>query len=186
MDSIKKNADPYTQPMFSLGNRTARAIWNLFYTLFFRYTPIYFHGWRRFLLKFFGAKIGKHCHVYPKAKIWAPWNLIMEDYACLGNNVNCYNVAKIKIGKKSIISQGVHLCSGTHNYKSPNFQLVAKPIRVGEKAWICAEAFVHSGVNIGEGAVIGARSVVTKDMPKWTVCSGFPCWPIKKRELKNE
>jgi len=186
MNSIIKNTDPYTQPMFSFGNRTARAIWNLFYILFFRHTPIFFHGWRRFLLKFFGAEIGKHCHIYPKAKIWAPWNLIMGDYAGIGNDVNCYNMAEIRIGEKAVISQGAHLCAGTHDYKSPKFQLVAKPINIGAKAWICTEAFIHPGVTIGEGAVIGARSVVTKDMPKWTVCSGFPCEPIKNRVIKNE
>lgn len=185
MDSIKKNIDPYTKPMFGLGNRISRAIWNLFYILFFRYTPIYLHGWRRFLLKFFGAEIGKQCHIYPKAKIWAPWNLVMEDYSCLGNEVICYNMAEVRIGKKAVISQRAHLCAGTHDYKSPNFQLVTKPINIGRKAWVCADAFVHPGVSIGEGVVIGARSVVTKDMPPWKVCSGFPCEPIKKRVIRD-
>jgi putative colanic acid biosynthesis acetyltransferase WcaF len=66
-----------------------------------------------------------------------------------------------------------------------NFPLIAKPIVVGGSAWIAAEAFVHPGITIGEGAVIGARAVVTKDMPAWMVCVGHPCQPVKPRVMKT-
>ena len=186
MSSILKNTDPARQPSFTLTNRIARLGWNIVYTLLFKYSPKPLHSWRALLLRLFGAKIGKGCHIYPKAKIWAPWNLIMKDYAGIANDVNCYNMAKVELGYKSVISQGVNLCTGTHDYESPNFQLIAKPIKVKDKAWVSAEAFVHPGVTIGEGAVIGARSVVTKDMPAWMVCAGVPCKAIKERKIRNE
>lgn len=183
---IIRGVDPYTQASFSLNNRLARLAWGIVYVLLFRTSPRPFHAWRSFLLRCFGAKIGKDCHVYPLAKIWAPWNLIMDDYAGIADDVNCYSMAVISLGKKVVVSQGTYLCTGTHDYEDPNFQLYAKPIHVGDRAWLCAQSFIHPGVTIGEGVVIGARSVVTKDMPNWTVCAGNPCKPIKPRVVKDE
>src|SRR5690606_17177782 len=129
-------------------------------------------------LRLFGAKVGKRVRVYPDVRIWAPWNLEIDDHAGIGNGAILYAQNKIKIGKMAVISQGVHLSAGTHDYTKKNFPLYTKPITIGDWAWIAAEAFVHPGVKIGEGTVIGARSVVIKDMPEWMVCSGFPCKPI--------
>jgi putative colanic acid biosynthesis acetyltransferase WcaF len=185
MSAILKNIDPYTQPSFSLKNRLARAIWGIVYTLLFRTSPRSFHAWRSFLLRCFGAKIGKDCHVYPKARIWAPWNLVMDDRAGMADDVNCYSMAVISLGKKVVISQGTYLCTGSHDYEDPSFQLYAKPISIGDNAWLCAESFICPGVTVHEGAVIGARAVVTKDMPAWTVCAGNPCKPVKPRIVRN-
>lgn len=182
---VLQGIDPYTQPSFSLANRIARALWALGYVLLFRFSPRPFHSWRTLVLKCFGAKIGKACHVYPKVKIWAPWNLVIEDQAGIADDVICYSMATIHIGNKAVISQGAHLCTGTHDYRDPNFQLYAQPIDIGERAWICTEAFVAPGVNVGSGAVVAARSVVTKDIPQWMVCGGNPCKPIKPRVMRN-
>ena len=178
------NADTHTGPSFSLRNRLARLVWNVAYALLFYPSPRPFHGWRRLVLKLFGAKIGKGCHIYPHARIWAPWNLICDNEAGVGDGAILYNQALITLGKRAVVSQGAHLCSGSHDYESPGFELFAKPITVGAHAWLAAECFVHPGVTIGEGAVIGARSVVTRDMPAWTVCAGNPCKPIKPRVMR--
>jgi putative colanic acid biosynthesis acetyltransferase WcaF len=92
-----------------------------------------------------------------------------------------YSQGKITLGRRAVVSQGSHLCTGTHDYEQDGFPLVTKPIRVGDHAWIAAEVFVHPGVEIGEGAVVGARSVVVRDLPEWMVCSGNPCEPLKPR-----
>jgi putative colanic acid biosynthesis acetyltransferase WcaF len=134
------------------------------------------------VLRAFGARIGRHCHVYPSVRIWAPWNLEMGDQACLGRGVICYSMGTISLGPRVVVSQGVHLCTGSHDYESPNFQLFTRPIHIGADAWICTEAFLAPGVSIGEGAVIGARSVVTRSQPTWTVCMGNPCKAIKPRQ----
>ncbi len=175
----------YTGSPFSKRNQLARIIWSVIYLFFFRYSPRPFHGWRSLLLRLFGAKIGKEVHIYPAVKIWAPWNIEIDDHAGVGNGATLYAQDKIKIGKMSVVSQGAYLSTGTHDYTSRGFPLYTKPITVGDRAWIAAEAFVHPGVTIGEGTVIGARSVVTKDMPDWMVCSGFPCKPIKPRTLTD-
>ncbi|QMU27434.1 LbetaH domain-containing protein [Adhaeribacter radiodurans] len=183
------NHNTHIGPSFSIGNRLARVVWNLVAILFFRFSPRTFHWWRSFLLRTFGAKIGKGVHVYPKVKIWAPWNLELGSECGIANGVILYSQGKITIGTRAVLSQGAHLITGTHDYTKIGFPLITKPINVGNYVWIAAEAFVHPGVTIGDGCVIGARSVVTKDMPIWMVCSGFPCKPIKERiseELKLE
>lgn len=167
---------------FSLRNRIARMLWQCSWLLFFRPTPAPLHAWRSLLLRAFGASIGRHCHVYPDVRIWAPWTLDLQDYACLGRGVICYSMDTISLGKRVVVSQGAHLCTGSHDYESGTFQLFTRPIRIEDDAWICAEAFLAPGVTIGQGAVIGARSVVTRSQPAWTVCAGNPCKPIKPRQ----
>lgn len=175
------NEDTHVGPSFSLKNRLARVVWNMVEAVFFRFSPKPFHTWRSFLLRLFGAKVGKNVHVYPGVKIWAPWNLDLEDECGIGNGVILYSQDKIRVGYRAVISQGTHVCAGTHDYDEPGFKLITKPVWIGAHAWIAAEVFIHPGIIISEGCVIGARSVVTKNMPAWTVCAGHPCKPIKDR-----
>lgn len=144
------------------------------------------HAWRAWLLRRFGAKVGRNVHVYAGAKIWAPWNIELGDEVGVADGAILYSQGYIRIGKRAVISQGVHLCAGTHDYEQPGHPLVTRPITVGAHSWVAAEAFIHPGVVIGEGTVVGARSVVTKDLPPWMVCSGFPAKPLKEREGKTE
>lgn len=180
------NQDTHTGPSFSLKNRLARLVWNVVYAVLMRYSPKPLHGWRAFWLRVFGAKVGKGVHIYPRVNIWAPWNLVLKDYCGVANGAILYSQDKISIGYKAVISQGAHICSGTHDFTLPGFPLITKPIVIHDFAWIAAEAFLHPGVEVGEGAVIGARSVVVKNMPAWTVCAGFPCKPIRERVPSEE
>ncbi len=179
------NDDTHTGPSFSFGNRLARFIWNIVNLLFFRFSPVPFFAWRSFLLRCFGATIGKNTHIYPGVKIWAPWNINIGDECGIASGVKLYSQGFITIGKRTVISQGTNLCAGTHDYKKPGFPLVIKPIHIGDYVWIAAEAFVHPGVQINNGCVIGARAVVTTNMPEWMVCTGHPCKPVKTREMEN-
>lgn len=177
------NQDTFTGASFSIRNRFARVLWNLVYAILFRWSPRPFHSWRAFLLRCFGAKVGKGVHVYPGVKIWAPWNLEVGDQSGIASGVILYSQGKISIGKRVVISQGSHLVAGTHDYTVVGFPLITKPIVIKNNVWIAAEAFIHPDITINEGCVIGARSVVTKDMPAWTVCAGHPCKPIKVRPV---
>ena len=175
------NDDTHVGPSLSLYNRFSRLLWGIVDLSLFRFSPKPLHAWRSILLRAFGAKVGRGVHVYPKVKIWAPWNLELADECGIANGAILYSMGKIKLGKRVVLSQGAHLCAGTHDYTKQGFPLVTMPIQIGDYAWVAAEAFVHPGVTLGEGCVIGARSVVTKNMPEWTVCAGNPCQPIKKR-----
>ncbi len=177
------NQDTFTGPSFSLKNRLGRLVWGIVAALFFRLSPRPFHAWRSFLLRCFGAKVGRGVHVYPGVKIWAPWNLDLGDECGVADGAILYSLARISLGYRTVISQGTHLCAGTHDYTRPGSPLVAYPIQIGDLAWVAAEAFVHPGVTVGEGCVVGARSVVTRDMPAWMVCAGHPCKPLKERQM---
>ncbi len=177
------NKDTFVGPSFSWSNRLKRFIWNMVYSIFFTWSPVFLHPWRIFLLRLFGAKIGHRVHVYPKAKIWAPWNLQLGDECGVANGVNLYSQDKIIVGRRVVISQGSHVVAGSHDYTQPGYPLITAPIHIGNYSWIAADVFIHPGITIGEGCVVGARAVVTRDMPAWMVCAGHPCQPIKERPL---
>ena len=169
----------------SLRNRIGRSMWGIVWTMLFRPSPRIFHAWRCFLLRLFGAKIGRGVRVYPSAQVWAPWHLEMGDFSCLGPEVDCYCVAPIRIETHAVVSQYSYLCSASHDYEQPDFPLITDPIVIAEGAWVAADAFVGMGVTIGTGAVVGARSSVFKDVEPWTVVGGNPARFIKKRILRT-
>lgn len=169
-------------PSFSLANRVFRAVWLVVWFLFAWWTPPFLFGWRRFLLRVFGAKIARTARVYSDVRVWYPPNLEMGENACLGPKVNCYCMAKITLDSYALASQGAHLCAGSHDIEDPHFQLITKAIRIGERAWIAAEAFVGPGVTVGEGAVLGARGVTFKNLESWTVYAGNPARKLRKRQ----
>ena len=174
----------YTEISFK--NKILRMIWNIVWLFLYRTSPIPFHAWRRFLLRLFGAKIGKHTHPYPSSKIWAPWNLIMDDYSCLSHHVDCYCVDKVYLGKQVTVSQYSFLCTASHDYTRPDMPLITAPITIQDNAWVTSDVFIAPGVTIGEGAVIGARSVVTNNVAPWTVVAGHPAKFIKERKMKDQ
>lgn len=171
---------------FPIKNKIFRLIWNLSYWVLFR--PFYFRqlkGYRALLLKLFGARIGNSANIYASVRIWAPWNLELGDFSTLGPDVDCYNQGKIVIGSNTIISQKSYLCASSHDYEISNFPLILKSITIADQVWVAADAFIGPGVTIGEGAVVGARSAVFKDVAPWTVIGGNPAKKIKDRIIQS-
>lgn len=179
---ILANASGSSGPSFSLSNRILRIIWNFVYIIFFRFTPVPFHSWRIFLLRVFGARIGKNCRIYNSSIFWAPWNISIGDNSCIAQHVDCYSIERITIGSNTVVSQHVYICTGSHDYNSHCFQLIASPICIGNNAWVCTRSFIGPGVSIGHGTVIGACSVVVKDQSSWTIAAGNPCNFLKHRK----
>ncbi len=179
------NEDTFTGASFSWQNKVARVIWNFIYLIGFKYSPRPLHAWRSFILRLFGAKIGKRVHIYPKVKIWAPWNLEVHDEVGVADGVDLYSQGKIILEYRAIVSQRSYICTGTHDFTLKGHPLFTKPIKISKFAWIAAEAFVGPGITIGEGAVVGARAAVFKDVDPWTVVGGNPAKFIKKRVIKD-
>jgi len=167
----------------SLGNKAGRTLWGAVWLLLYRPSPKPCHFWRRFLLRLFGAEIGRGAHPHASVKLWAPWNLRMGDHSCLSHHVDCYCVARVTIGAHATVSQYSYLCTASHDIEHPNMALTTAPIVIGEGAWVAADVFVGPGVTIGAGAVVGARSSVFKSVEPWTVVAGNPAKVIKRREL---
>ena len=139
---------------------------------------------RHSLLKLFGAEINKDAYIYSSATIFAPWNLKVGR-VCIGPNTILYNKDLIVIGDDSVISQGTYLCTASHDISSKMLPLNTAPIIIGDNVWVAADAFVGMGVTIGEGAVVGARAAVFKDVEPWTVVGGNPAKFIKNRVIKD-
>jgi putative colanic acid biosynthesis acetyltransferase WcaF len=185
MSNYKIGLSPH-QNSLSRKNQIVRFLWTIVWGICARPIPrSLFSGWKRFLLRCFGAKIHKTSIVYSNARIYAPWNLEMDEYSCLAPEVDCYNVAKTKIGAHVTISQKSYLCTASHDISSRLNPLITAPIIINDQAWIGADAFIGMGVTIGQGAVVGAVSAVFKDVEPWTVVGGNPAKVIKKREIKE-
>lgn len=164
-----------------------RLVWGIVWPLATWFLPRSMGGgWKRMLLRMFGAKIHPTAVVYSSAKVYYPANLLMEEYTCLASEVDCYNVAPIHIGAQTTVSQGAYLCTASHDITDPKNHLITKPIVIENQAWVGAGAFVGMGVTIHEGAVVGARAAVFKDVEPWTVVGGNPAKEIKKRVIKQQ
>lgn len=169
---------------FSLRNRFYRAAFTVAWLLLCRWTPPQWRRWRGWLLCAFGAKIAPTAGVYSSVKIWSPVNLEVGDHASIGPGATVYSMAPIVLEAYALVSQGAHLCAGTHDIEDLNFQLQARPIRIGARAWVAAEAFVGPGVTVGRGAVLGARACAARNLDPWTVYVGNPAKPVKKRKVR--
>jgi len=175
-----------TRHLFSMKNKIGRVVWNIVYFLLFRpFSLRIFRKWRVFILRCFGAKIDYSSTIHSSVKIWAPWNLKVGEFSCIGQQTDCYNQGEITIGANVVVSQKAYLCASTHDYTSSNHDLILSPISIKDRVWVAADAFIGPDVTIGEGAVVGARAAVFKDVEPWTVVGGNPAKFIKKREMKD-
>lgn len=152
----------------------------------FRLSPRPCFAFRRWWLRLFGATVGQQVHIYPSAMIYCPWNLQIGDWSAIGEWALIYNLGRVTIGKRATLSQRVHVCAGTHDYTDPSMPLLKPPVVIQDSTWICADAYVGPDVTVGEGAVVGARSVVVKNVPEWTVVAGNPARPIKPRTMSPD
>jgi len=169
-------SEPLDPP--DLADKLRRLVWSLAWACLCRCSPIPLHGWRRFVLRRFGARIGAKCRIYPSATIWAPWNLQAGEGCCIGPRADIYNVAPVRLGRWSVVSQKAYLCSAGHDVRAAGFVRTGAPIELGDHAWVAAAAFVGPGVSLGEGAVAGACAVVTRDVPPRVIVGGNPARPI--------
>lgn len=167
-------------------HQVIRLLWGIVWGLLARPLPRSLGlGWKRTLLRLFGAKIHSTAVVYSSAKIYFPRNLIMDAYSCLASDVDCYNVDVIHIGANTTVSQGAFLCTASHDITNSLNPLITAPIVIEDQAWVAADAFVGMGITVGQGAVVGARAAVFKNVEPWTVVGGNPAKFIKKRIIKE-
>jgi putative colanic acid biosynthesis acetyltransferase WcaF len=157
-------------------------IWWMVEATAFRWSPQVLYGWRRWLLRCFGARVGKGVLIRPTTSITYPWKLSLGDHSWIGDDVVLYTLAGIEVGANAVVSQRSYLCTGGHDHRKPTFDLFAQPIRIGAEAWLATDVFVAPGVEIGEGTVVGARSSVFASLPPGVIAMGSPARVVGPRE----
>lgn len=156
-------------------------LWWLVQSIFFKNSPQFMYGFRRFLLRLFGAKIGKRVIIRSSVKTTYPWKVSIGDYSWVGDDVNLYSLGEINIGKNVVISQKSYLCTGSHNYLQSDFPISAKKITIKDECWLATDVFIAPGITIEKGSVIGSRSSVYKNIPANKICIGNPAKIIRAR-----
>ena len=155
-------------------------LWRVIYVVFFRNSPQFLYGWRRFILRLFGANIGKKVIIRPSVEITYPWKVVIGDYSWIGDNVVLYSLGKITIGSNTVVSQKSYLCTGSHDFNSVAFDIFEKPIVIGNSCWIATDVFVAPGVQIVDEVIVGARSSVFKSIVTKGIYKGNP---VAKKEV---
>ena len=174
LQTVKAEQERYGSP-WSGGERAMRVLWGFTWTILCSWTPKPANAWRLFWLRLFGAKIHGTPFVHQRARIEIPWNLTLHDRACLGDRANAYSLGEIEIHEGATVAQEAYLSTGSHDFSAPNMPLVTAKITIGPDSFIGARAFVMPGITIGARSIIGACSVVTRDVPESSVAAGNPC-----------
>lgn len=156
-------------------------LWWLVQSTLFAMSPQILYGWRRWLLRLFGAHIGQGVIIRPTARITFPWKVSIGDCSWIGDGAILYSLGKIEIGHNVVISQRSYICTASHDYKKSTFDIYAKKIVIEDEVWLATDVFVAPGVRIGRGSVVGARSSVFHDLPEMTICYGNPARFVRLR-----
>lgn len=160
-------------------------LWWLVQGSLFAWSPQFMYSWRRFLMRLFGARVGRNVLIRPSVRTPYPWKVSIGDNSWIGDEVTLYSLGEIKIGIDVVVSQKSYLCTGSHDFESLAFNIYARPICIEDEAWVATDVFVAPGVTIGRGAVVGARSTVLHDLPEGMICYGNPAKAIKQRVVKK-
>ncbi len=174
--SLHRHRSPYTWRV-----QLGRLLWTCCQRTLFRFSPRPAYRWRRWLLHLFGANIHPTARLHPTVRIEQPWNMTFGPNATVGDAAILYALGSIQIGARATISQFAHLCAGSHDYQLADMPLTRQPIIIGDDAWVAADGFVGPGVTVGEGAILGARGVASRDLLAWTIYAGNPASAIKPR-----
>jgi putative colanic acid biosynthesis acetyltransferase WcaF len=173
---LHRSESPYT-----FRERVLRVLWNYVGQTLFRFTFHNWYGLRNGLLRLFGARVGSPVRLRPSVLIEQPWNLSIGDNSSVGDRAIVYCLGKVTIGAHVSVSQGAHLCAGSHDFRQPDMPLLRPPIVISDYAWVAADAFVGPNVTVGEGAVLGARGCAMKDLDPWSVYAGNPAVRVRER-----
>lgn len=160
-------------------------IWWIVQETLFGWSPQFFFGWRVFLLRLFGARIGKNVKIRSSVKITYPWKVKIGDYTWIGDDCMLYSLGDITIGSHVAIAHKVYFNTGGHEYDKKTFDIFFKPVVIEDECWLTTDVYIAPGVTIGKGTIVGARSSVLKDLPPGKICVGTPAQPIKDRPFQS-
>jgi putative colanic acid biosynthesis acetyltransferase WcaF len=161
-------------------SRLIEVLWNLGQWFLFS-SPLPGSVWRIWILRAFGAQVGAGVIIKPRVRVKFPWKLTIGDHVWIGEDVWIDNLASVRVGSNSCISQGAYLCTGSHDWTSRAFDLIARPIEVGERVWLGAMVRLAPGTVAADGCVVTLGSVASGGLKENTIYSGVPAIPTKDR-----
>lgn len=171
---------------YSFQEKLKRIVWAFVQNSFFRYSWVTAYRYRRWLARLFGATLGKNVRIRRTVQIECPWNLELGDDSVVGDHAILYCLGRVAVGQRVMISQYSHICAGSHDHTQIALMpLLRLPITIRNDVWIAADTFVGPDLEVGEGALLGARGCAFKDLEPWTIYGGNPAKPIKPRERKD-
>ena len=177
-----QNLNKFTLPRKFRGRSAVTVqLWWVVQASLFSWSPQFTYTWRNFLLRCFGAKIGKGVIIRPTVKVTYPWKLTVGDFSWVGDNAELYTLGEIEIGSNVVISQKSYLCAATHDYTKDTFDMIDKKITIEDEVWLAADVYIAPGITVKKGALVGARSSVFNDLPAGMICVGSPAKPVKLR-----
>jgi putative colanic acid biosynthesis acetyltransferase WcaF len=171
---------------YGLREKVNRVLWGFVQATAFRMSFHSWYGWRRRLLVLFGASLEADVRIRRTVRIECPWNLSIGRDSAVGDHTILYCLGPVRIGNRVAISQGAHICAGTHDYRFRSMPLVRASITILDDAWICADAFVGPGVVVHEGTILGARAVAMRSLEPWSIYLGNPAVLAKQRPRFSE
>jgi putative colanic acid biosynthesis acetyltransferase WcaF len=166
-------------------NALAVQLWWLVQATLFQLSPQIMYGWRRLLLRLFGARVGKGVEIRSSVTVTYPWKVSIGDWSWIGDEVVLYSLGQIEIGQNVVISQRSYICAAAHNYRKSTFDIFAKKVTINDQVWIATDVFIGPGVTVGEGTVVGARSGVFHDLPPAMICRGTPAEVLRERVMRG-
>lgn len=166
---------------YSTTEKVKRLLWGCVQATLFRASFHNWYGFRRMLLRAFGAQLAATANIRRTVIIECPWNLSIGAESSVGDRAILYCLGPVQIGSRTTVSQGAHLCAGTHDHRRASMPLVRATISIGDDVWIAADAFVGPGVKVGTGAILGARGVAMRDLAPWQIYAGNPAVPVRER-----
>jgi putative colanic acid biosynthesis acetyltransferase WcaF len=180
-NTIFQRLDTTSAAPYSRKDYARKLAWMLVGQPAIRFSPRFCRKFRVIVLRMFGAEVALSANIRPSAVIWHPWLFALGEHSCLGDGVLIYNLGAVRVGSHTVISQRVHVCNGSHDYRRSDLPLLRPDCVIGNGVWICADAFIGPGVTVGDNSVVAAAAVVTKSVPVGLVVGGNPARPIKAR-----
>lgn len=176
----------FNNDWYKPGSALKRFLWYFFNAVYLLnpYNP--FGGSRKFVLRMFGAKVGKGVVIKPRVNVKYPWKLTIGDHSWIGEGVWIDNLGEVKIGSNCCISQGALLLCGNHDYKKTTFDLMVGDIRLDDGVWIGAKSIVTGGVHCASHSILTAGSVTSADLEAYKIYRGNPAEYIRDRKMEEK
>ncbi len=164
-------------------SKPKQLLWYFVNVVFFMNPLFPFSRIKTFILRWFGAKVGKGIVIKPNVNIKYPWKLTIGNHVWIGEGVWIDNLCEVKIGNDVCLSQGAMLLTGNHDYKKVSFDLIVKTITLEDGVWIGTKSVVCPGVIAHTHSILTVNSVATRSLEAYTIYQGNPAIPVRKREI---